>query len=89
MAVMTDSMDILKKLEITEEGGCNMCLAVEEMRRDWKAEGRSEGKAEGIIEMGVEYGLSENAILETLQNKLGVSLQTALDYLCMFGKKTV
>ena len=81
MAVMTDSMDILKKLEITEEGGCNMCLAVEEMRRDWKAE--------GIIEMSVEYGLSENAILETLQNKLGVSLQTALDYLCMFGKKTV
>lgn len=62
-----------------------MCLAVEEMRRDWKTEGR----AEGIIEMGVEYGLSENAILEKLQNMLGVSLQTALDYLCMFGKKTV
>lgn len=49
MAVMTDSVDILKKLERTEEGECNMCLAVEEMRRDWKAE----GKAEGIIEMGV------------------------------------
>ncbi|MDE6015134.1 MAG: Rpn family recombination-promoting nuclease/putative transposase [Acetatifactor sp.] len=89
MAVMTDSVDILKKLEITEEGECNMCLAVEEMRRDWKAEGRAEGKAEGIIEMGVEYGLSENAILEKLQNKLGVSLQTAMEYLCMFGKKTV
>ncbi len=97
MAVMTDSVDILKKLETTEEGGCNMCLAVEEMRRDWKAEGRAEGKsegktegkAEGIIEMGMEYGLSESAILEKLQDKLGVSLQTALEYLCMFGKNTV
>lgn len=81
IAVMTDSMDILKKLEITEEGECNMCLAVEEMKRDWKAE--------GIIEMGMECGLSDNAILEKLQNKLDVSMQTALEYLCMFGKQTV
>ena len=101
MAVMTDSVDILKKLEVTEEGGCNMCLAVEEMKRDWKAEGKAEGrtegriegkvegKAEGIIEMGMEYGLSENAILEKLQNKLDVSLQTARQYLCMFEKKSM
>lgn len=81
MAVMTDSVDILKKLETTEEGGYNMCLAVEEMKRDWKAE--------GIIEMGMECGLSENTILEKLQNKLDVSLQTALEYLNTFGKQTV
>ncbi|MDE7113335.1 MAG: hypothetical protein K2O57_04015 [Acetatifactor sp.] len=85
MAVMTDSVDILKKLEITEEGECNMCLAVEEMRRDWKAE----GEAKGIIEIGIEFGLSENDILTRLQNKLDVSLQTAMEYLWMFGKKTV
>ncbi|MDE7271013.1 MAG: Rpn family recombination-promoting nuclease/putative transposase [Acetatifactor sp.] len=97
MAVMTDSVDILKKLEITEEGEYNMCLAVEEMKRDWKAEGRAEGKAEGkaegeakgIIEIGIEFGLSENDILTRLQNKLDVSLQTAMEYLWMFGKKTV
>ncbi len=105
MAVMTDSTDLLKKLEITEEGGCNMCLAVEEMRRDWmaegkiegkiegriegKIEGKAEGKAEGIIAMGMEYGLSEDAILEKLQNILDISLQTAMEYLGMFRKKTV
>ena len=93
MAVMTDSVDILKKLAITEEGGCNMCLAVEEMKRDWKAEGRAEGKAEGeakgIIEIGIEFGLSEKDILSRLQNKLDVSLQAAQEYLRMFGKMTV
>ncbi len=93
MAVMTDSVDILKKLEMTEEGGCNMCLAVEEMKRDWKAEGRAEGKAEGeakgIVEIGIEFGLSEKDILSRLQNKLNVSLQAAQEYLCMFGGMTV
>ena len=97
MAVMTDSVNILKKLEITEEGGCNMCLAVEEMKRDWKAEGeakgRAEGKAEGeakgIIELGIDFGLSENDILARLQNKLNVSLQAAQEYMGMFRKMTV
>ncbi len=89
MAVMMDCADILKRLEITEEGGCNMCLAVEGMRRDWMAEGKTEGEAKGIIEIGMEFGLSENDILTRLQNKLGVSLQAAQGYLCMFGKATV
>lgn len=89
MAVMTDSVDILKKLEITEEGGCNMCLAVEEMKRDWKAEGKAEGEAKGIVELGIEFGLSEKDILSRLQNKLNVSLQAAQEYLCMFGGMTV
>ncbi len=101
MAVMTDSVDILKKTDIFTKGECNMCLAVEEMRRDWKeegraegkaegmAEGKAEGKAEGIIEMGMEYGLSEDAILEKLQNKLSIPLQTAMEYLRMSRKKTI
>ncbi len=80
MAVMTDNVDILKRLEITEEGEYNMCLAVEEMKRDWRAE----GKAEGIIETGMECGLSEDAILEKLQSKLEISRQKALEYLGMF-----
>ena len=70
-----------------------MCLAVEEMKRDWKAEGRAEGKAEGeakgIVEIGIEFGLSEKDILSRLQNKLNVSLQVAQEYLCMFGKMPV
>ena len=49
MAIMTDSTEILEKLEHyeTTEGGYNMCLAMDELRRDWKAEGRAEGRAEG------------------------------------------
>ena len=82
-----------------------MCLAVEEMKRDWKAEGRAEGEAKGraagkaegkaegeakgIVELGIEFGLSEKDILSRLQNKLNVSLQAAQEYLCMFGGMTV
>ncbi|MCM1111990.1 MAG: Rpn family recombination-promoting nuclease/putative transposase [Muribaculum sp.] len=89
MAVLTDSAEILKKLEADEEGGCNMCLAVEEMRRDWKAEGRAEGKAEGIIELGTELGLSEQEILARLQSRLNVPAQRAQEYLQMFGQTMV
>ena len=47
------------------------------------------GKAEGIIEMGFDVGLSEDEILERLQNKLNITLQTAQEYLLKFGKQTV
>lgn len=70
-----------------------MCTLFEEIAREseakGKAEGIAEGKAEGIIETGYDFGLSENDILERLQNKLKVSLQTAQEYLEMFGKRTV
>ena len=45
------------------------------------------GKAEGIIEIGFEIGLSENEILEKLQNMLNVSLQAAQEYIEMFRKQ--
>ena len=51
--------------------------------------GKIEGKAEEIIETGQEYDMSEKAILERLQRKLDVSLQTAMEYLERFGKQTV
>ena len=46
IAIMTDSTEILEKLDYyeTAEGGYNMCLAVDEMRREWKEEGKSEGR---------------------------------------------
>ena len=49
MAIMTDSIEILEILDNyeNEKGECNMCLAMDELRRDWKAEGRAEGRAEG------------------------------------------
>jgi len=54
-----------------------------------KKEGKIEGEAKGIIEAGFDFGLSENDILERLQNKLKVSLKKAQEYLEMFGKHTV
>ena len=48
-----------------------------------------EGKAEGIIETGFDLGLSENDILQRLQDKMKVSFQQAQEYLEMFGKQTV
>ncbi len=78
---------------LAEKGDADMCTLFEEIAREseakGKAEGIAEGKAEGIIETGYDFGLSENDILERLQNKLKVSLQTAQEYLEMFGKRTV
>ncbi|MCM1551532.1 MAG: transposase, partial [Butyrivibrio sp.] len=67
-------------------GNCNMCLAMDELEKDWKEAGKAEGKAEGIIEMSLDLGLSENDILERLQAKLNISLQEAQKYFAMFRK---
>lgn len=66
---------------LAEKGDIDMCTLFEETR--------IEGEAKGIVEIGYDFGLSENDILERLQNKLKVSLQTAQGYLEMFGKQTV
>ncbi len=50
---------------------------------------KTEGKAEGIIETGFDIGLSEDDILNRLQNKLKISLQEAQEYLEMFGRQLV
>lgn len=52
-------------------------------------ETRTEGEAKGIIETGIEFGISDEAILERLQDKLNVSIQKAQEYLNMFGKQTI
>jgi hypothetical protein len=51
--------------------------------------GKAEGKAENIIEMGQELGWTDDAILERLQKKLDVSLETAAGYLKQYGKTLV
>ena len=66
---------------LDRKGEADMCTVFEETR--------TEGEAKGIIEAGFDFGLSENDILERLQNKLNVSLQMAQEYLKMFGKKTI
>lgn len=47
------------------------------------------GKAEEIIEMGQEFGLDDSAILKRLQEKIGLSLDTAISYLEKYGKSFV
>ena len=51
--------------------------------------GREAGKAEEIIEMGQEFGLDDADILKRLQEKIGVSLETAVAYLERYGKQLV
>lgn len=68
-----------------EKGDGDMCTLFEEIAK----ENEAKGEAKGIIETGYEFGISENDILERLQNKLNVSLQMAQEYLKMFGKKTI
>lgn len=97
IAVMTDNTELLERLKKqtgNQEGDeCNMCLAMEEMKRDWQAEGemkgRAEGKAEEIVVMGLEFGLSESDILVRLQSRLHVSRSKAEEYLDLFGRQTV
>lgn len=49
----------------------------------------NEGRIKGIIEMGLECGLSEEYILEKLQQKLNVSWQKAQEYFHKYAAETV
>ncbi len=50
---------------------------------------RKEAKAQMLVEMGQEYGLDDTAILNRLQEKIGLSLETAITYLERYGKQLV
>lgn len=50
---------------------------------------KNEGIVEGIIETGFDFGLSKKEILDKLQSKLDISLQTAQEYLQKYEKQTI
>ena len=52
-------------------------------------EGMYQGKVQMIIELGQEDGLSDEAILSRLQDKIGLSLEDAKAYLEQYGKQPV
>ena len=52
-------------------------------------EGMYQGKVQMIIELGQEDGLSDEAILSRLQDKIGLSLEDAKAYLEQYGKQFV
>lgn len=66
-----------------------MCTLFEEIAMENEKKGKAEGKAEGIIETGLDVGLSEQDILERLQDKMGIPLQKAQEYFMKFGKQMV
>ncbi len=70
---------------LAEKGDADMCTLFDEIAK----ENETKGRAVEIVETGYEFGLSENDIIERLQNKLKLSIQTAQEYLEMFGKQTV
>lgn len=74
---------------LTAKGEAGMSTLFKEIAEEGKVEGKVEGKAEGIIETGYDFGLSENDILQRLQDKMKISFQQAREYLEMFGKQTV
>ena len=70
-------------------GGTVIETESEKLIRKGKTEGKIEGKAEQIIEMGQEFGLDDDDILRRLQEKIGLSLETAAAYLERYGKQLV
>ncbi len=63
-------------------GGTVIETESERLRR----EGMYQGKAQLLIEMGREEGLDDAAILKRMQEKIGLSLETATTYLAQYGK---
>ena len=62
----------------------NMCVAIEEMRFDAKAEGKAEGMAEGILgAIGIcrDLGLDNNEILTRIIHKFSITQDEAEQYL--------
>lgn len=61
---------------LEKESDADMCTVFEETRR--------EGEAKGIIELGFEFGLTEDAIIKRLQDKLDITLEKAQEYFAIY-----
>ena len=51
--------------------------------------GMQQGQAKMIIEIGLEDGLDEPAILKRMQEKIGFSMEEALDCMKRYGKQSM
>ena len=89
----TKKHNVEKSVVMTVAGAAN-CKLNYELEGDggmWTVfeETQNEGRIKGIIEMGLECGLSEEDILEKLQQKLNVSWQKAQEYFRKYAAETV
>jgi len=57
--------------------------------RQGMRQGMCQGQAKMLIEIGQEDGLDEGAILNRLQEKVGLSLKEAQGYMEKYGKQSV
>lgn len=55
----------------------DMCVAIEEMRKESKMEGRLEGKLEGAVTTYKEVGFSFDETVQRIANNYGLSLHEA------------
>ena len=80
-----------------KKGDFSMCKAFEDMREEGfiegekvgRAEGEKIGRAEEIIETGREFKLTKEEILQRLQNKLGISLEKAQEYVRIYDEQMI
>lgn len=89
----TKKHNVEKSVVMTVAGAAN-CKLNYELEGDsgmWTVfeETQNEGRIKGIIEMGLECGLSEEDILEKLQQKMNVSWQKAQEYFQKYAAETV
>ena len=68
-------LETIMKVDIPNDGGYNMCKAIEDIKNDGKLEGLLEGKREGLRE-GL-YELTRDGIItkETAANKLNITVK--------------
>ena len=66
------------KVDIPNDGGYNMCKAIEDIKNDGKLEGLLEGKREGLREGEIKtlYELTRDGIItkETAASKLNITV---------------
>ena len=61
-----------------EQGGIDMCQAIEEMIQDGEKRGEKRGGIQTLIEDNLEEGISKTRILEKLQRRFGLTNEEAL-----------
>ena len=90
MVIKTISTALNEKINYKEvKEDWDMCKVFEEIRAEGRLEGRTEtieNGVKGIIRMGKKFGISNENILNSLQEDLGISLEEAKKYLDKFSK---
>ncbi len=72
--IANDITDAKLKLNENEEGKVDMCVALQELRVDWKNEGKNEGILENTLAVAKKMLLKNKLSLEDISDYSGLSL---------------